>query len=640
MATKIAIQEAALEYIARGFSVIPVNGKLPLVSWELYQKQRATEETIKSWFEKYPTAGVGIVTGAISGIFVLDVDPRNGGDISSYKMPNTLISRTGGGGWHYYFKGVQPNHPNILPGVDIKGEGGYVVAPPSPHPSGGNYTWEIEDLPALPPTWLLELLLHHSEQKLQAEPHWVTKALLGAREGQRNATCTRLAGYFRNLHPQDITLALLTEWAGKCSPPMPLKEIQATVESVYRYSLETVMPPEVMEILGGYLFTWPETTISVTRLREHRDGRTTGEVLVRGTGLGTPHLHQAQLNLSASRSRAEIAKLLGVKLKAPWDAMLEYLCAETLARTRTGEPLVILTTADEIEKPRYLLYPLLAEGQPTVFFGQPGAGKSSMALACALLILLRWQDNPLGLAPREEPTEVLYLDWETTRGEIGWRLQCLQRGFALPYLEMPYRRCALALADDLPAVRQAVADSQAKLVIIDSLGAACGGDLMAAEPALRFFTALRQLNTTSLILAHTSKEDIKQKSIYGTIFFQVYARSIWELRGDQDEDNLAIALLHRKSNASRLFPPLGFKATFGDGTISLNRAPVEDVPEAQAGLPLRLKIKALLAHGKLPAKTIAEELGESTRKIMVTLSRLKKQGVVIKIDHEWGLPQG
>lgn len=117
------------------------------------------------WWNRWPAANIGVRTGEISGIWVLDIDPRNGGDdaladlvLEHGELPPTLQVATGGGGVHYYFKapagGVTCG--KLVEGVDIKGEGGYVVAPPSNHASGGSYQWidrEAEILPA--PDWLL-----------------------------------------------------------------------------------------------------------------------------------------------------------------------------------------------------------------------------------------------------------------------------------------------------------------------------------------------------------------------------------------------------------------------------------------------------------------------------------------------------
>ena len=129
-------------------------------------------ETIQRWWEQHPHPNVGVVTGASSGIFVLDIDPDKGGDQSlegleskNGRLPDTVESVTGGGGGHRVFRYPDLPTPNTTnkpgPGLDIRGDGGYIVAPPSNHVSGKEYSWDLnpEDHdPVSAPQWLLDLV--------------------------------------------------------------------------------------------------------------------------------------------------------------------------------------------------------------------------------------------------------------------------------------------------------------------------------------------------------------------------------------------------------------------------------------------------------------------------------------------------
>jgi len=122
---------------------------------------------VARWWRRWPSANIGLRTGAVSGLVVVDVDPGHGGAASiralASRHPGLRDAprvRTGSGGWHLYFGhpgGVVPNSAGRLgPGLDVRGDGGYVIAPPSQHVSGGTYTWQsgrLTDLPRLP-TWL------------------------------------------------------------------------------------------------------------------------------------------------------------------------------------------------------------------------------------------------------------------------------------------------------------------------------------------------------------------------------------------------------------------------------------------------------------------------------------------------------
>lgn len=130
-------------------STIPINPKTkkPLIHWKTNQKKKAGSTTIKKWFLQYPDAGLGIVTGRVSGLFVVDCDTKEGYQSTMELIPKDVIIPTvkTPKGWHLYFR--YPDGSNltvgqgILPGVDFRGEGGYVVSPPSVNGNGGQYKW-------------------------------------------------------------------------------------------------------------------------------------------------------------------------------------------------------------------------------------------------------------------------------------------------------------------------------------------------------------------------------------------------------------------------------------------------------------------------------------------------------------------
>ena len=153
----------------------PSPGKHPaLDSWLRYQRVRANEDDAEYWFDgPFKSHNVGIVTGKISGgLVVIDVDAGEGKDgdetlqtlqLENDDLPDTMMAYTGGGGRHYFFyapKGMRiKTGTNILgPGVDVRGEGGFVVAAPSQHKSGRPYTMEVSSPIAELPDWLAEIL--------------------------------------------------------------------------------------------------------------------------------------------------------------------------------------------------------------------------------------------------------------------------------------------------------------------------------------------------------------------------------------------------------------------------------------------------------------------------------------------------
>jgi Bifunctional DNA primase/polymerase, N-terminal/Primase C terminal 2 (PriCT-2)/AAA domain len=187
----------ALRYVALGWHVLPLHwitdkglcscgnkgcknpGKHPTLKTGL--KEASTDTRLLNyWFgKKWPKANIGIATGAVSGIFALDIDPRHNGDDSldairsKYGViPDDVLAITGSGGNHFLFQHpaqVGRSTTNIWPGIDTRGDGGYIVVAPSNHISGQVYFWDAEADPLngaiLPPCpdWLLAKLAEKSQ---------------------------------------------------------------------------------------------------------------------------------------------------------------------------------------------------------------------------------------------------------------------------------------------------------------------------------------------------------------------------------------------------------------------------------------------------------------------------------------------
>jgi hypothetical protein len=216
-------------------------GKHPLITDWLRQATIETK-TIRKWWAQWPNANIGVVTGKVSRIVVLDIDNRHQGAASLQALekqngplpegPQVIT----GGGCHRYFAHpgfLVRNKVNLLPGVDVRGDGGYVVAPASLHKSGRTYLFKFgtKDLP-LPnlPDWLLNRPVAPTPSRIEPE--------LIILEGTRNATLTSLAGAmrYRGATQQAIEAALLEDNARRCNPPLSEKEVITIAGSISRYS--------------------------------------------------------------------------------------------------------------------------------------------------------------------------------------------------------------------------------------------------------------------------------------------------------------------------------------------------------------------------------------------------------------------
>lgn len=228
--------EAALGYSRAGWNVVPLSGKRPMVPWARYQKTRVVEAEIRDWWARWPDANVGVVTGAISGLVVLDVDGEEGLRALSEQglaVPSTLTSKTGGGGFHHLFRhpgGGQTIRSFVrkLPGLDLRGDGGIIVVPPSVHPNGTPYKWANDEHIADPPAWLLELA-HEVERAPVTPADWACDV----ERGGRNAHLTRLAGSLMVRMGRNEAMQVLMAWnLAKCKPPLTEAEVEVIVDSI------------------------------------------------------------------------------------------------------------------------------------------------------------------------------------------------------------------------------------------------------------------------------------------------------------------------------------------------------------------------------------------------------------------------
>src|SRR3974390_1218387 len=243
--------DTARRYLARGWSLLPLRShdKRPLVAWEPLQSSHPSAEQVADWFGRWPDANIGIVTGEISNLIVLDIDPKHGGDASLDRLerqfgqlPATIEVTTGGGGHHFYFAhpgGLIRRRPGLAQGVDLRGDGGYIVAPPSIHPSGHPYLWAVGHSPedvalAALPRWLL---LESGGIRARRTPSdWRRLVREGVPEGQRNSSIAALTGHllWHQVDPE-VVLELLLSWNRmRCRPPLEDAEVAQVVSNIIR----------------------------------------------------------------------------------------------------------------------------------------------------------------------------------------------------------------------------------------------------------------------------------------------------------------------------------------------------------------------------------------------------------------------
>ena len=230
--------EVAVRYADHGWPVLPLHapvgrgcscsladcgalGKHPRTRRGLHEATTDVDQ-VRAWWNRWPSANIGVTTGAASGLLVVDVDLPHGPaslarlEAEHGKLPPTCEQRTGSGGRQLLFalpEAEVGNRAAVLPGIDVRGDGGYVVVPPSQHASGDRYEWVERVAPAEPPDWLVSLLdrTRHQAPQPDGRPllpwqprsrheHYAAAALrrelarlAAAIEGTRNATLNRAA---------------------------------------------------------------------------------------------------------------------------------------------------------------------------------------------------------------------------------------------------------------------------------------------------------------------------------------------------------------------------------------------------------------------------------------------------------------
>lgn len=252
-------RDAALRYARAGFAVFQLSPGTKEPFFRSHGVYDATKnaETIDKWDH----CNIGIATGKVSNLLIIDIDPRNGGDISwdswtqEHGLIDTLRVFTAGGGIHLYlqYPGDRTFKAHPLPGVDVLANGRYAVAPPSVV-RGKRYIWEGKQSLAPCPSALLDLIVHTPEQRSDrplpqpdmalgrrikraaAYVQNMPKAVSGS--GGHNATFNAAVALVRGfLLPEDVALQILEQhYNPHCDPPWSSQELAHKVKQAAKSS--------------------------------------------------------------------------------------------------------------------------------------------------------------------------------------------------------------------------------------------------------------------------------------------------------------------------------------------------------------------------------------------------------------------
>ncbi len=241
------LHAAALDLAGFGCAIFPCQPRGKTPACQRGCKDATTNPVrINSWWKSCPDLNIGIATGAVSGFFVLDIDGDDGEaslrklEEANGPLPATREALTGNGR-HCYFRlgehGPVGNTASLIgKGLDTRGDGGYVIAPPSVHPSGAAYTWSVDSIEeyADAPDWLHTLIGNDITGAGKPLEHWHSVLTQQISNGKRNTTLASIAGklFFHDVNAVLVHDIMLCVNETRCETPLSALEVETIVVSV------------------------------------------------------------------------------------------------------------------------------------------------------------------------------------------------------------------------------------------------------------------------------------------------------------------------------------------------------------------------------------------------------------------------
>ena len=637
--------DIALEFAARNWKVLALqpNSKIPISTpLQEHGSKDATSNpnTIRILWGEYPNANIGIATGDVSGLTVLDLDDEDAkariSALPGFTHPPMTYGVKTPRGYHLYyqFDSSISQSAGRVEKVDIRNNGGYVVAAGS-EVDGVIYE-ALNDLPVaawdFPPVFKNGYNPNRTTVK-----DWVAELQsTGTMQGGRNDRLFRLAAAYRQMGYEAEEIQMLLEEANaKNDPPLPDNELTSIVASSMRYdagkklqySGKLVDPPLVeSQTERRTTFYWAEPDIRVELSKIDRRGSRAYAKMKVWTGK-RGLIYMASISLYDQRSRKDIVDfLMHAHPLADWNSILHHIAAIVDSHSEKPGVIVDLATHKPESDNPYLIYPIVRQKQSTVLYADGGSGKSTFALAVAATGATQTAFVPGVSNTAQRPIKTLYLDWEADDDDVSKMLKELSRGaqIKIPADHIHYQSMSGAFIDHVDDLVETIVQNDIELIIVDSLVASAGGDVTDAEAARFFHNAVRSLNVASIGITHTNKSD----TLYGSRFFWNLARQVFRLTSlSEPETNPILGLYHEKSNRSKLIAPVAYDVEYGNpesdnAFIKYLARDIQAVPELAKGTGLRDQMIGLLRNGSMTVEQLADRTGAPDNVVLATLERM------------------
>jgi len=273
--------KAALWYLEKGMNIIPIKqDKTPHIEWAKYQTERVTEEQVREWWSRWPTANIGCVTGPISDMMSIDCDSQTGIDKVNEYLPDTFLtpmSKTPSGGQHIHckFRAGLVNRARVLTDTDIRTFGGYIILPPSKN-GKGSYSWlpglKISEIPLAPMPDVLFNILSNTNILTSTRGGITSDTItnhnihnihnISFAEGSRDETLFHISNcLIKGGMDKDNALKCLQIIGSNCNPPFPENEISIKIESAFK-RLENSKRNLTAEVREWISITWDNISIT------------------------------------------------------------------------------------------------------------------------------------------------------------------------------------------------------------------------------------------------------------------------------------------------------------------------------------------------------------------------------------------
>ena len=667
----LTAKEAAIEYAKRGWGVIATSpgAKIPVADKELQPNGSKSwtkdPEHIEKLFTLYPKAGVAIVTGEVSNLTIVDLDSE---DVmpklkdAGLSIPKDAYRVKTPRGYHIYLKydpELKQTAGGFIEHLDIRSDGGYCLTSPTQMPDNKGYEVVVDGEPG---TWP-ELTAYSKKfsrkpslngtgaavTSVADQPQWVTEALMGTTEGNRNDLLASLAGFFHSKRlGEDITVQILTAYAANCTPELSMQELTSTVRSIYSryqmtgdgYSNEDIEPPIIdSSIANRRVIRWGTLDLicDLSRIYASREGVTCWIKFATSKGkLFGP----IRLNLLSSSARDSLVRQLNRRSEKNWTLILDQissLVTDTMDEQSTSYDMrkYKLSGIDT----SWSIKPLASKGVGNIIFGAAGQGKSTLVLALMLSMATGRPFVP-GIVV-DEPGAVMMLDWEDTPDAFFKTCSALLSGAGMTWqdviCDVRYHNFSGPLQDQLDTLQREVSEFSVSLLVVDSLVASSGMDANDAEAARIYHQIIGGLgeNITAIGVTHVAKSG-KDSNSFGSVYWDNLSRNNWLVAREEEEleeNSSVIALTHKKSNRTSLMKPLGYRVKYetdedGQATkIWYEEADLSLTETLSKKLSTTDQILSLIRDIAMSPGDIADELGMKAPTVRQALIRARDRGL-------------